>query len=145
MRFDLLYEIGFWLSTYQFVHHFAALDKKDGRNAGNTVVDRQLRVVVNIYFAHIDLTVVFFGKFFNDRSDRAAGSAPFCPEINYRQLIGCNYLLLKVRICVFKAIIDILILCENVFIFNLVVTDKCQSHFGQLIFVGLPTEQICQP
>jgi hypothetical protein len=40
MRLDLLYEIGFRLGAYQFVNYFAALDKQDGGDAGDTIVDR---------------------------------------------------------------------------------------------------------
>jgi len=99
MRFDLFDEIGFRLCAYQFVDYLAAFDEQDGGDAGNTVIDRQLRIVVYIDFPYIDLSVIFFGQFFDNRSDSATRAAPFCPEIDYGELIGGNHFFLKVGIC----------------------------------------------
>ena len=61
MRFDLLNEVRLGLSAYQLIYHFTAFDEKDRRNTGDTIVDRQLRIMVHIYFTHIDLAIIFFG------------------------------------------------------------------------------------
>lgn len=81
MRLDLFYEIGFRLGAYQLVYYFTALDKEDGGDAGDAIVNRQLRIMVYIDFPYIDPAIVFFGQLFDDRSDRAAGSAPFSPKV----------------------------------------------------------------
>jgi len=58
MRLDLLYEVGFGLSANQLVYYLTILDEKYGGDAGNAIVNGQLRIVVNIHLAYIDLAVV---------------------------------------------------------------------------------------
>lgn len=88
MRLDLLHEIGFRLGTHQFVHHLAALDKKDRGDRGDTIVHGNLGIMVNIQFTHVHFTVIFFTQFLDHGPDRAAGTTPFRPEIDYGQLFG---------------------------------------------------------
>jgi hypothetical protein len=99
MRLDLLYEVGFRLCAYQLVYNLTTLDKKDSGDAGDAIVDRQLRVMVDIDLTYIDLAVVFFGQFFNDWSDGATRTTPFSPKVYYSQFIGGDYLVLEVGIC----------------------------------------------
>jgi hypothetical protein len=87
MGFDLFDEVRLGLCAYELVHYFASLDEQDGGDAGDPIVDGQLRVMVDIHFAYIDLSMIFFGQFFDHRSDSAARAAPFRPEIHYRQFI----------------------------------------------------------
>src|SRR6185437_3676657 len=82
VRLDLLDEVGFWLRADQFVDNLAALDEQDGGDAGDAVVYGQLRIMVDIDLPDVDSAVVFLRQFFDDGSDRAAGTAPFRPKIN---------------------------------------------------------------
>lgn len=99
MRLDLLYEVGFRLRAYQLVYHLATLDEEDSRDAGDAIVYRQLRIMVDIDLTYIDLAVVFFGQLFNDWPDGATRTTPFCPKVYYSQFIGGDYLVLEVGIC----------------------------------------------
>lgn len=60
MRFDLLYEVGLGLSADQLVYYLTILYEKYGGDAGNAIVNGQLRVMVNIHLTYIDLAVIFF-------------------------------------------------------------------------------------
>lgn len=60
MRFDLLNEVGLGLSANQLIDYLTVLDEQDSGDAGNAIVNGQLRVVVDIYFTYIDLAVIFF-------------------------------------------------------------------------------------
>jgi len=40
-------------------------------------------------------------QFFNDGTDRTAGTAPFRPEINHAEFVGIQHFLLKIAICQF--------------------------------------------
>ena len=42
MRFDLLYEVGFWLCTYQLVDYFTILDEQYRGNGGDAIIHRKL-------------------------------------------------------------------------------------------------------
>ncbi len=88
VRFDLFYKIGFWLCTDQFVHYLPAFDEENGRYGSDAIVHGYFGIVVNIQFPHVYLAIVLLAQFFNDRPDRAAGSAPFRPEIDNGQFVG---------------------------------------------------------
>jgi len=98
VRFDLLYEVGFRLSTYELVYYLTVLDEEDSGDAGDAIVDGKLGIVVHVDFTYIDLICIFFGQFLDDGSDCATGSTPFSPKVYYGQFIGRDDFLLEVGV-----------------------------------------------
>src|SRR5882762_12044770 len=101
MGLDLLNEVGLGLSANQLIYYLATLDEKDRRNAGDAIINGELRVVVYIHLSYIDLAVIFFRKFFDHGSDGATRSTPFSPKIYNCELVGGDHLVLEISICEF--------------------------------------------
>src|SRR6476469_5075604 len=81
MLFNLFYKVAFGLSTNELIHDLSTTDKKDRRYRRNAIIHADLRIVVHIYFTDVNLSVVLFRQFFDNRTDRAAGATPLCPKV----------------------------------------------------------------
>jgi len=96
MLLNLFYKTGFGLCAHQFVYYLTTLNKKDSGNGSNAIVNAQLGVVVNVHFSNVHFAGIFLAQFFNNGTDSAARATPFCPEIYYSKLIGCEYFGLEI-------------------------------------------------
>ena len=99
MRLDFFIQYRFRNGTNLFVNDLTTFNEKDRRDGCDTIVNTQVRVMVNIYFTYIDLTIVIFCQFFNNWSDSATRSTPLCPEIYYGQFITIKHGSLEIRVC----------------------------------------------
>src|SRR5208337_2050332 len=82
----------------ELFHNLPVLEDEQGGNAGDFVAHWRGAVAVNIHFADLDFALIFAGELFDDRSDRAAGTAPGGPEIDQHRLIGLQYIGIEISV-----------------------------------------------
>lgn len=76
---------------YEFVVHLAAgLDEYDERDISYREFHGEVVVLVDIAFADDYLAFILFGELFDDGGQRAARTAPFCPEVDNERFAGSD-------------------------------------------------------
>src|SRR5712692_878971 len=96
MRGEFLHKMSFWNSAYNLLNHLSCLEDHECRNAAYSKFHRRLRISIDIHFCHLELAVIFFGKFFYHWRNHFARSTPDRPEINKNWFIGFQDFCLKI-------------------------------------------------
>ena len=68
--------------AHELVHHLPALEDLEVGNGEDVVARRQIRLIINVQFAHSQLAFVLLGDFRKRRGNRVARPAPLGPEIH---------------------------------------------------------------
>ena len=77
----------------------AVLEKHQRGYAAYAVSGRCLRVVIDIEFGNLDLTVIFAGDFIEYRRNHLAGAAPFRPVVDQYGIGGVQDFGFKIIVC----------------------------------------------
>src|SRR5271156_1710090 len=88
--------------THDLFLHLPALEHQQGRDAAHAITHGRSAVVVDVHLADFHSALIVLGQLFNDRSDRAARTAPTRPEVYQDGSLGLENILIEIRICYFK-------------------------------------------
>ena len=77
---------------------FAAFEDEQRRDAADAVAAGRHVVLVHVHLHDLELAVVLGGNGVHDRSERAAGAAPRCPEVHQHGRLRLQHVLLEVRV-----------------------------------------------
>ena len=96
--FYFRFECSFMFIIYLFIYNLAVFEEKNGRNITDAKLCNHVVVVVYIHFADSNTAFIFGSQFIDDRTNHAARTTPFSPEVKDHRLTRV-YQLFKICIC----------------------------------------------
>jgi hypothetical protein len=79
---DVLLQIAFGTHSHDLPRDFAIFEKEQSWNGADAVFSGQGLLLINIDFANANTSIVFAGKFIQQRADHFAWSTPLGPKID---------------------------------------------------------------
>src|SRR5215469_1393692 len=86
---------------HKLLNDLPTLEYQQGRDSSHFVAHWCSAIGVDIHLADLDLVLILGCQFLDDGRNRAARTAPRCPEIHQNGLVRFQYILVEVRICYF--------------------------------------------
>src|SRR6185503_2211244 len=92
-------EILFAAEANDLVHNFAAFEDQERWNGMDLVLQCEVLIVIHIHFPNANFSIVLGRELVENRSDRAARTAPLSPKVDQHRNRRLEDILVKIRFC----------------------------------------------